>query len=74
MSNKRAALGGMLEQLVDLGVIEFRPEPLDAIVRCSECASTVDEYPLTTPPEGTENCSADLHKSVQPSSIESNFY
>ena len=32
MSNKHAALGGMLEQLVDLGVIEFRPEPLDAIV------------------------------------------
>jgi ribosomal protein S27AE len=32
MTNKRAALGGMLEQLVDLGVIEFRPEPLDAIV------------------------------------------
>jgi hypothetical protein len=29
MTNKRAALGGMLEQLVDLGVIEFRPEPLD---------------------------------------------
>ena len=32
MSNKHAALGGMLEQLVDLGVIEFRSEPLDAIV------------------------------------------
>ena len=29
MSNKHAALGGMLEQFVDLGVIEFRPEPLD---------------------------------------------
>lgn len=29
MSNKHTALGGMLEQLVDLGVIEFRPEPLD---------------------------------------------
>ena len=32
MSNERAALGGMLEQLVDLGVIEFSFEPLDAIV------------------------------------------
>ena len=32
MTNERAALGGMLEQLVDLGAIEFRPEPLDAIV------------------------------------------
>ena len=30
MTNERAALGGMLEQLADLGVIEFRPEPLDA--------------------------------------------
>ncbi len=32
MSKERAALGGMLEQLVDLGVIEFCPEPLNAIV------------------------------------------
>ena len=32
MTNERAALGGMLEQLVDLGVIEFCSEPLDAIV------------------------------------------
>ena len=32
MSNKHAALGGMLEQLVDLGVIEFSSEPLDTIV------------------------------------------
>jgi hypothetical protein len=32
MSNERAALGGMFEQLVDLGVIEFSSEPLDAIV------------------------------------------
>ena len=32
MTNERAALGGMLEQLVDLGVIEFSFEPLDAIV------------------------------------------
>ncbi len=32
MTNERAALGGMLEQLVELGSIEFRPEPLDAIV------------------------------------------
>ncbi|WP_049998744.1 IS1595 family transposase [Halococcus sediminicola] len=32
MTNERAAFGGMLEQLVDLGAIEFRPEPLDAIV------------------------------------------
>jgi transposase-like protein len=32
MTNERAALGGMLEQLVELGAIEFRPEPLDAIV------------------------------------------
>jgi ribosomal protein S27AE len=32
MTNKRAALGGMLEQLVDFGVIEFRTEPLDDIV------------------------------------------
>jgi transposase-like protein len=32
MTNERAALGGMLEQLVDLGVIEFASEPLDAIV------------------------------------------
>jgi transposase-like protein len=32
MSKERAALGGMLEQLVDLGVIEFCSEPLDAIV------------------------------------------
>ena len=30
MSNEHAALGGMFEQLVDLGVIEFWPEPLDA--------------------------------------------
>jgi hypothetical protein len=29
MSNERAALGGMLEQLVDLGVIEFCSEPLN---------------------------------------------
>ena len=29
---ERVALGGMLEQLVDLGVIEFCSEPLDAIV------------------------------------------
>ena len=33
MINERAALGGMLEQLVELGAIEFRPEPLDAIVK-----------------------------------------
>jgi ribosomal protein S27AE len=32
MTNERAALGGMFEQLVELGAIEFRPEPLDAIV------------------------------------------
>ena len=32
MVNERAALGGMLEQLVELGAIEFRPEPLNAIV------------------------------------------
>ena len=32
MLNERAALGGMLGQLVDLGVIEFCSEPLDAIV------------------------------------------
>ena len=29
MSNEHAALGGMLEQLVDLGVIEFSFESLD---------------------------------------------
>ena len=33
MSNKRAALGGMFEQLVDLGVTEFASEPLDTIVK-----------------------------------------
>ena len=33
MFNERAALGGMLEQLVDPGVIEFCSEPLDAIVK-----------------------------------------
>ena len=32
MTNERAALGGMLEELVDLGVIEFCSEPFDAIV------------------------------------------
>ena len=32
MSKERAALGGMLEQLVDLGAIEFCSEPLDALV------------------------------------------
>ncbi|MGN8216775.1 IS1595 family transposase [Halococcus morrhuae DSM 1307] len=32
MSNEHAALGGMLEQLAELGVIEFCSEPLDAIV------------------------------------------
>ena len=32
MSKERAALSGMLEQLVDLGAIEFCSEPLDAIV------------------------------------------
>jgi ribosomal protein S27AE len=32
MSNDRAALGEMLTDLVELGAIEFRPEPLDAIV------------------------------------------
>ena len=32
MSNERAALGGMLKQLSDLGVIEFCSEPLDTIV------------------------------------------
>ena len=32
MTNERAALGGLLRQLVDLGVIEFCSEPVDAIV------------------------------------------
>ncbi|MFT4889214.1 MAG: ribosomal protein S27AE [Halobacteriales archaeon] len=32
VSNNRAALGEMLTDLVELGAIEFRPEPLDAIV------------------------------------------
>ena len=32
MSNEHAALGGMLEQLAELGVIEFCSEPLDTIV------------------------------------------
>ena len=32
MPTERAALGGMLEQLVDLNVREFSSEPLDAIV------------------------------------------
>ena len=32
MSTERAALGRMLEQLVDFGVIEFCSEPLDTIV------------------------------------------
>jgi hypothetical protein len=31
MSHEHAALGEMLKQLVELGVIEFRSEPLDAI-------------------------------------------
>ena len=31
-STRRPALGGMLEQLIELGAIEFRSEPLDAIV------------------------------------------
>jgi hypothetical protein len=30
MSNEHAALGGMLKQLAELGVIEFCSEPLDA--------------------------------------------
>jgi hypothetical protein len=30
MTNERAALGRMLEQLVELGVIEFCSEPPDA--------------------------------------------
>jgi hypothetical protein len=29
MSNKPTALGGMIEQLAELGVIEFCHEPLD---------------------------------------------
>lgn len=33
MTNERPALGGMLEQLVGLGALEFRPEPLDALDR-----------------------------------------
>jgi ribosomal protein S27AE len=32
MTNERAALGGMLEQLTDLEVMEFCSEPLNAIV------------------------------------------
>ena len=32
MTNERAALGGILKQLVDLEVTEFCSEPLDAIV------------------------------------------
>ena len=32
MSNERPALGQRLSELVELGAIEFRPEPLDAIV------------------------------------------
>ena len=32
MHTERPALGEMLEDLVKLGAIEFRPEPLDAIV------------------------------------------
>jgi ribosomal protein S27AE len=32
VTNNRAALGGTLTDLVELGAIEFRPEALDAIV------------------------------------------
>ncbi len=32
MDEERTAFGGMLADLVELGAIEFRPEPLDAIV------------------------------------------
>ena len=32
MSNERPALGWMLAEFVEVGAIEFRPEPLDAIV------------------------------------------
>ena len=32
MSNERPALGQRLAELVELGAIEFRPEPLDGIV------------------------------------------
>lgn len=32
MSKQRPAFGGMLVNLVELGAIEFQPEPLDAIV------------------------------------------
>jgi hypothetical protein len=30
MCKERTAFGGMLEDLVELGAMEFRPEPLDA--------------------------------------------
>jgi hypothetical protein len=61
MNEERPAFGGMLADLVELGAIEFRPEPLDAIVErrlkaiwaarsCPNCGAaslgTVDQLAL----------------------------
>ena len=67
MSNERAALAGMLEQLVDLGVIEFSFEPLDTIVErrckraweqapCPECGETTLQTQDDSPRVWCRNC------------------